>query len=592
MTTYTAPLDDLKFVIQHMVDFDQIQEKMDHDDLSWDVIEAVFEEASKISSQVLAPLNPVGDEEGSKLVDNVVKTPNGWKDAFKAVSEGGWVGLGSAPEYGGQGFPEVIAGAVSEMFQSANLAFSLLPLLNQGAGDALLRHGSDKLKETYLPKLISGEWTGTMNLTEPQAGSDLAAVRTKAVPNGDHYLISGSKIFISYGDHDMSENIMHLVLARTPDAPAGVKGISLFVVPKKLVNEDGSLGAANDLRAVSLEHKLGIHASPTCVMAYGDNEGAVGYLVGEENRGLEYMFVMMNRARFEVGMQGVSMAERAYQQAVAYARERVQGIPFNATPGDPIINHPDVRRLLMHMKSQTQAMRALTYWGGAQLDLAHHEEKPDQQKNYQAIAEFLTPVIKAWCTERGSEMTSLGLQVHGGLGFIEETGAAQYYRDARIITIYEGTTAIQANDFIFRKTVRDGGATAKGQLSLCEQEMEAIKEPSLQENKAKVAYGLSHCKTALDLVIERAKGNPAKIAATAVAYLDLWGYVMGGYLMLKGAAIAKKLLNEGAENKGFLESKIACCDFYVTHILPQGEACLNIVMDGTDAVWGLSNDQF
>lgn len=592
MTSYTAPLDDLKFVIQHMVDFDQIQEKSANENLSWDVVEAVFEEAAKISSQVLAPLNSIGDQQGSRMVDGKVVTPDGWKDAFKEITEGGWVGLGCSETYGGQGFPEVVAGAVSEMFQSANLAFSLWPLLNQGAGDALLRHGSDALKETYLPKLFNGEWTGTMNLTEPQAGSDLAAVRTKAVPNGDHYLISGSKIFISYGDHDMCDNIVHLVLARTPDAPEGVKGISLFVVPKMLVNDDGSLGQANDLRCVSLEHKLGIHASPTCVMAYGDQGGAVGYLIGEENRGLEYMFVMMNKARFEVGMQGVSLAERAYQQALAYAKERVQGVPFNGKPGDTIINHPDVRRLLMHMKSQIQAMRALTYWGGAQLDLAHYESNDTRKQTYQATAEFLTPVIKAWCTERGSEMTSLGIQVHGGLGFVEETGAAQFYRDARIITIYEGTTAIQANDFIFRKTLRDGGTTAQRLLSLWQEEIQAISEPALQENKAKVVCALSHCKTALDLVIERAKNNPAKIASTAVAYLDVWGYVMGGYLMLKAATIAKKQLQDGADNPAFLESKIACCDFYITHILPQGEASLNTVMDGADAVWGLSNDQF
>ncbi|NVK18343.1 MAG: acyl-CoA dehydrogenase [Methylocystaceae bacterium] len=592
MTTYTAPLDDLKFVIQHMVDFNQIQAKSHNENLSWDVIDAVLEEASKISSNVLDPLNTVGDQQGSKIVDGKVKTPDGWKEAFTEITEGGWIGLGSSEDYGGQGFPEVIAGAVSEMFQSANLAFSLWPLLNQGAGDALLRHGSEELKNTFLPKLVSGEWTGTMNLTEPQAGSDLAAVRTKAVPNGDHYLISGSKIFISYGDHDMCDNIVHLVLARTPDAPEGVKGISLFVVPKFLVNEDGSLGEANDLRAVSLEHKLGIHGSPTCVMAYGDKEGAVGYLVGEENRGLEYMFVMMNKARFEVGMQGVSLAERAYQHALAYAKDRVQGVPFNGKPGDTIINHPDVRRQLMHMKSQTQAMRALTYWGGAQLDLAHFESDEARQQTYQATAEFLTPVIKAWCTERGSEMTSLGIQVHGGLGFIEETGAAQYYRDARIITIYEGTTAIQANDFIFRKTLRDGGATAQRLLARFEQEIDAILDPALQESKNKLSCALRYCKTALELVIERAKHNPAKIASTAVAYLDVWGYVMGGFLMLKAAAVAQKEIQNGAENKAFLESKIACCDFYITHILPQGEACLNTVMDGTDAVWGLSNDQF
>ena len=592
MTNYSAPLDDINFVVRHMVNFAEIQEKSNNDNLDWDVIGAVFEEAAKLSSQVLAPLNTVGDQQGSRIVDGKVVTPDGWKDAFKAITEGGWVGLGSSEKYGGQGFPEVIGGAVAEMFQAANLSFSLWPLLNQGAGDAILRHGSDELKDTFLPKLFSGEWTGTMNLTEPQAGSDLAAVRTKAVPNGDHYLISGSKIFISYGDHDMCDNIVHLVLARTPDAPEGVKGISLFVVPKYLVNEDGSLGAANDLRAVSLEHKLGIHASPTCVMAYGDDEGAVGYLVGEENRGLEYMFVMMNRARFEVGMQGVSIAERSYQKAVEYAKERVQGVPFNGKSGDTIIKHPDVRRLLMHMKSQIQAMRAVTYLGGAMLDLAHIETNETRKANYQAEAEFLTPILKAWCTERGQEMTSLGLQVHGGLGFIEETGAAQYFRDARIITIYEGTTAIQSNDFVFRKTMRDGGETARRLLGRWKAEIRDISAPELQEGKAKLLRSFDHCNAALELMLERSKANPAKIAATAVAYLDTWGYVTGGYMMLKAASIATTQIQNGAENKSFLQSKVACAEFYISHILPQVEACSSVVMDGVDAIWGLSDDQF
>ncbi|WP_028878919.1 acyl-CoA dehydrogenase [Terasakiella pusilla] len=592
MSEYNAPLDDIKFVVKHLVDFAKIQEKSANDNLDWDVLDAVLEEAAKLSKNVLAPLNMVGDTQGSRIEDGKVITPDGWKEAYKAVTEGGWIGLGCSEEFGGQGFPETIAGTVSEMFQSANLAFSLWPLLNQGGGNAIENHASQGLKDLYLPKMFSGEWTGTMNLTEPQAGSDLAAVRTKAVPNGDHYLISGSKIFISYGDHDMADNIVHLVLARTPDAPEGVRGISLFIVPKILVNEDGSLGQPNDLRAVSLEHKMGIHASPTCVMAYGDNDGAIGYLVGEENRGLEYMFVMMNRARFEVGMQGVSLSERAYQHALAYAKDRVQGVPFNGKPGDTIIKHPDVRRLLMHMKSQTQAMRALTYLGGALLDLAHLESNETRQKDYQGEAEFLTPIIKAWCTERGQEMTSLGVQIHGGLGFIEETGAAQYYRDARITTIYEGTTAIQANDFAFRKTLRDEGATARRLLSKWEGEVKAISDPALQVNKEKVLKSLGYCATALDLLKKRAAANPAQIASTAVAYLDIWGYTIGAYLMVKSAAIAQQELTAADANKPFLTAKIACADFYITHILPQAEANLSIVMNGVDAVWGLSDDQF
>ena len=592
MTNYTAPLDDINFVIQHMVNFSEIQEKYNNDNLEWDVIGAVFEEASKLSSNVLSPLNAVGDQQGSRMVDGKVITPDGWKEAFKKITEGGWVGLGSSEKYGGQGFPIVIAGAVAEMFQAANLSFSLWPLLSQGAGDAILRHGSSELKDKFLPKLFSGEWTGTMNLTEPQAGSDLAAVCTKAIPNGNHYLISGSKVFISYGDHDMCDNIIHLVLARTPDAPAGVKGISLFIVPKIMVNEDGSLGEENNLRSVSIEHKLGIRASPTCVMAFGDNEGAVGYLVGKENHGLAYMFVMMNRARFEVGMQGVSMAERSYQKALDYAKERVQGIPFNGKSGDTIIKHPDVRRLLMHMKSQIQAMRALTYLGGGMLDLSHLETNDIRKVKSKAEAEFLTPILKAWCTERGCEMTSLGLQVHGGVGFIEETGAAQYYRDARIITIYEGTTAIQSNDFVFRKTLRDEGVTAKRLLSKWKAETHEILDTELQDAKAKILRSFDHCDAALALMMKRSKDSPAKIASTAVAYLDIWGYVIGGYLMLKAASIAKSQIQNGAENHSFLESKIACAEFYINHILPQAKACLNVVIDGVDVIWGLSDEQF
>ena len=461
MIPYSAPIQDMRFVLNEVVGMDRITSLPGYADATPDMVDAILDEAGKLASNVLAPINFSGDQEGAVLENGVVRTPKGFREAYRQYQEGGWNSVPFDPEHGGQGLPWTLAMAVQEMWQAANMSFALCPMLNQGAVEALTEHGSDALKEIYLGKLISGEWTGTMNLTEPQAGSDLAAIRTRAVREDGHYRISGQKIYITYGEHDFTENIIHMVLARLNDAPPGIKGISLFVVPKFLVNPDGSLGERNDLRCVSLEHKLGIHASPTAVMAFGDNDGAIGYLVGEENRGIEYMFTMMNNARMGVGLQGVAISERAYQQARDYARTRVQSRDMTDAKGEPvsIVRHPDVRRMLMTMRAQTEAARALTYYAVAALDVAKKHADPAEAAKGQAMADLLTPVVKAWCTDLGVENASTGIQIHGGMGFIEETGAAQYLRDVRITPIYEGTNGIQAIDLVLRK-MSDGGEMA------------------------------------------------------------------------------------------------------------------------------------
>src|ERR1700761_142645 len=463
MTDYVAPLADIRFTVTKLAGFDEVAALPGAEDVTLDLAESIFDEAGKFAGGVLGPLNVVGDKQGSRLENGVVRTPDGWADAYKGFVDGGWNSVPFSPDFGGQGLPWIVSIALQEMWTSANMAFSLCPMLTQGAVEAIPHHASDALKATYLPKLISGEWTGTMNLTEPQAGSDVGAVRTKAVKDGDHYLITGQKIFITYGDHEMTENIVHLVLARLPDAPAGVKGISLFIVPKYMVGEDGSVGQRNDLRCASLEHKMGIHASPTAVMAYGDNGGAIGYLVGEENKGLQYMFTMMNNARLAVGLEGVAIAERGTPRAANFARERVQSRDIAGTDATPvtIIHHPDVRRMLLTMKGLTEVSRALADLAAASTDVAKRHPDPAARQRRQAIVDLLIPIVKGWGTEVGSEVAAIGVQVHGGMGFIEETGAAQYMRDAKIAEIYEGTNGIQANDLIGRKLTRDGGVTAK-----------------------------------------------------------------------------------------------------------------------------------
>ena len=456
MSDYKAPTTDIHFVLKHIAALDKLANFSRFEEATEELVEAVITEAARLSSEVVAPSNRPADIQGARIENNAVSAADGLSDIYQQLIEGGWTSLSFSPEWGGQGLPSVLATAIQEMLMSANLSFSLCPMLTQGAIEAIDTHATDSLKQTYLPNMVSGQWTGTMNLTESQAGTDLAAVRTKAEPEGDHYRITGQKIFITWGDHDMTDNVIHLVLARLPDAPPGVKGISLFLVPKFMVNADGSIGERNDVYATALEHKLGIHASPTCVMSFGNNDGAIGYLVGEPNNGLACMFTMMNHARLTVGLQGVAISERAYQHAVSYAQERIQG-PTVSGPG-PIINHPDVRRMLMLMKALTEAQRALTYAAVSSMDVLHASEDKNEQQHHQARVDLLTPIVKGWCTEVAQEVASLGVQVHGGMGFIEETGAAQYFRDARILPIYEGTNGIQALDLIGRKFLRDRGS--------------------------------------------------------------------------------------------------------------------------------------
>lgn len=545
---YQAPTDDMAFVIRHVVDSQKISQLPGFEEFSDDVIEAVLEEAGKFNSGVISPLNTVSDEQGAVLGQaNAVTTSPGFKDAYEQYIEAGWNGLSGNPEYGGQGLPELLATATNEMLHSASMSFGLCPMLTAGAIHAIEHHGSEAQKQTYLPKLVSGHWAGTMNLTEPQAGSDLAAVTTKAVPAGDHYLISGIKIYITYGEHDLTENIVHLVLARLPDAPAGVKGISLFIVPKFLINEDGSLGERNDVKCISLEHKLGIHGSPTAVMSYGESGGAVGYLVGKPNEGLAYMFTMMNHARLNVGLQGVSIAERALQQALWYAYDRVQGKTL--IPGDqgnspaPIAFHPDVRRMLASMQCRVQAMRALAYEAAAQMDIAAASQDAEAAAAAQSRVDVLIPVVKGWCTEQSQDIASLGIQVHGGMGYVEETGAAQHLRDARITTIYEGTTAIQANDFIGRKILRDEGRAVCAlinEVSHTGAELTTSPEEAVARFGRQVQQAAQTLRDCVNWVLTHGKNDPAAVYFGSVPMLMLAGDVFGGWMMARAALASTK----------------------------------------------------
>ena len=530
---YRAPIADIEFAMQ-VAGVETLSRLPGYEDASPDVIGTIVEEAGKFASDVLAPLNVPGDRQGAQWHEQGVNTVDGWKAAYRQFAENGWVSLTSDPKYGGQGLPRLVAAAAMELWSAANMSFGLCPLLTQGAIDAIDSHGSEALKRTYLPKMVSGEWTGTMNLTEAQAGSDLASVRTSAAPDGDHYLIRGQKIFITYGEHDLSKNIVHLVLARTPDAPAGVKGISLFVVPKFLVGADGAVGARNDVHCVSIEHKLGIHASPTAVMAYGDKGGAVGYLVGEENKGLIYMFTMMNIARHNVGVQGYALADRAYQQARDFARERVQGpvLLASKTGGRAIINHPDIRRSLTLMRSQIEAMRLLAFECAVAFDHASHHEDADVRDFFQRRGELLIPLVKGWSTEVGTSLCSLGMQVHGGMGFIEETGAAQHLRDVRITPIYEGTTGIQANDLIGRKLARDKGQGV-AELVVAMRECHTGLPDSLDPA---IACSLTDCIDAVECTTEwmLSQDDPVLPAAAAVNYMMLMGFASGCWMMARG----------------------------------------------------------
>ena len=597
MSTYTAPIRDMKFVIKELVGLDDIAALPGCEEITPDLVDAVLEEAGNFATGVLDPINIPGDRIGAKLDKNAVTAAPGFKAAFKQFSEGGWTGLNCDPQYGGQGLPHIISAHTSEMWNSANMAFCLCPMLTAGVVAALMRHGSDQQKDMYLPNLVSGKWTGTMNLTEPQAGSDLSAVRTRAVPEGDHFRLHGTKIFITWGEHDMAENIIHMVLARTPDAPEGVKGISLFVVPKFMVNKDGTLGKRNDVNCVSIEHKLGIHGSPTCVMAYGEGEGAVGYLVGEENRGLEFMFTMMNFARLEVGIEGVAIAERAYQHALEYAKNRVQGREIGVKTGErvSIIHHPDVRRMLMSMKAQTEAMRALATLASAHLDKALLHPDKSERAASQALFDLLTPVVKGWCTEQSIEIASLGVQVHGGMGFVEETGAAQYLRDARITSIYEGTTGIQANDLVGRKVAYEKGATIKvviGQMRAFVAELDKVSHPALAAIHKSLSEGIDALGEATDWLLKTYASDMKAASAGAVPFLKLFGTVAGGWQMARAALIAKNRLDENSEDYDFYRAKLGTARFYADHILPLARAYKHEIVDGASSVLALEEAQF
>nr|WP_314630556.1 acyl-CoA dehydrogenase [uncultured Noviherbaspirillum sp.] len=595
--SYAAPLKDMLFVVNELANLPAVHALPGCEDATPETVEAVLEENAKFCGEVVAPLNVAGDREPSAWKNGEVTTTRGFREAFHAFGQAGWQGVQHPVEFGGQGLPKLVATPCIEMLNSANLSFALCPLLTDGAIEALLVAGSDAQKSTYLANLISGKWTGTMNLTEPQAGSDLALVRTRAVPQGDGtFKISGTKIYITYGEHDMAENIVHLVLARTPDAPEGVKGISLFVVPKFLVNADGSLGERNDVHCVSIEHKLGIKASPTAVLQFGDHGGAVGTLVGEENRGLEYMFIMMNAARFAVGMQGVAVAETAYQKAVAYARDRVQSRDLAGSPGPvAIIHHPDVRRMLMSMRAQTEGARALAYVTAAAYDAAHHSDDAAVRKQNQAFYEFMVPVVKGWSTEMSIDVASTGVQVHGGMGFIEETGAAQYYRDARILTIYEGTTAIQANDLVGRKTVRDGGATAKAilaQVRATEAELESAGSGDLATIRNQLAAGSKALEEVVDYIVGNMKSDIKGVFSGSVPYLKMAGIVLCGWQMARAALIAQRKLDSGEGDARFYQAKIATARFFADHLLSQAAGYRAAIVGGSAGVLALAEDQF
>jgi 3-(methylthio)propanoyl-CoA dehydrogenase len=584
---YRAPLRELRFVIEELLGAAQLASCPVLAEYSDELAVSVLEEAARFAQSVLDPLNKPGDTEGARWTPDGVATAPGFRDAYQQFAAGGWPQLGAPPEYGGQLAPQVLATAVQEFWASANLAFKLCPMLTHGAVHALELSGSPAQKQLFLPKMISGEWTGTMDLTEPQAGSDLGQVRTRAVPDGKRYRIFGQKIFITWGDHDMTSNTIHMVLARIEGAPPGVKGISLFIVPKWLVNEDGSLGARNEVRCVSIEHKLGIHASPTCVLAFGDQDGAEGYLVGEANRGLEYMFIMMNAARLSVGLEGYAMGERAFQHAVDWARTRIQGKPPVAQPGGPapIIHHPDVKRMLLTMKSTTEAARALALYAAFQLDLATYSGDTGQAAAAQLRTDLLIPIVKGWCTEIGNEMAAIGVQVHGGMGFIEETGAAQYVRDARITTIYEGTTGIQANDLLGRKLGRDRGAAMSLLLTDMSGELEGLSanDAVVSATRKAALESVGLLKGATGALLEMmGSPRPDRAMAVAVPYLKLCGYVVGGWLMARAAAIAGKH-KDGADGD-FYSSKLRTALFYAEQVLPVTIGLARIVTSGANSV--------
>ena len=578
MSTYRAPVEDMIFVLEEIAGREQVAALPGFEDASADLVAAIIEEAGKLGTEVLDPINQSGDREGCSIENGVVRTPKGFKEAYQKFIEGGWNSMPFDPEYGGQGLTWLVSTATSEIWHAANMSFGVCPLLTGGAAELLSAHGSDELKSKYLENMIAGVWTGTMNLTEPQAGTDLARIRTKATRDGDHYRISGQKIFITYGEHDFTDNIIHMVLARTPDGPEGIKGISLFVVPKFLVNDDGSLGARNDLRCASIEHKMGINASPTAVMLYGENDGAVGYIVGEENRGIEYMFTMMNNARLAVGLEGVAIAERAYQRARTFAEDRTQGRAIEGESKEPvpIIHHPDVKRMLLSMRAQTEATRALAYFVASNLDIAHRHDNPEIAHKAQAFVDLLTPVVKAWSTDVGVDVANIGIQIHGGMGFIEETGAAQHFRDARIAPIYEGTNGIQANDLVARKIGREGGVTAKLLIT----EMRSSLE-SMASSHAKMTAAIDALERATDWIVNNFENEPETALAGAVLYQRLMGITVGGWLMVRALEIVQKKRDQYPD---FADRKLASVRYFARYILIEADGLASAVIEGSSAI--------
>jgi len=583
---YRAPVREVRFVLEELLGAQRLAASAQLRDYSNELAQSVLEEAARFAENVLEPLNRPGDVHGARWTENGVVTAPGFREAYRQFVEGGWPALGAFPEFGGERTPRVLNSAVAEFWGSANLAFKLGPMLTHGAVHALELCGTPAQKQTFLPRMVRGDWTGTMVLTEPQAGSDLGQVRTRAVPAGDHYRLFGQKIFITWGDHDLTANIIHMVLGRIEGAPPGVRGISLFIVPKVLVKPDGSLGERNEVRCLSIEHKLGIHASPTCVLAFGEKDGAVAHLVGEPGRGLEYMFIMMNTARLSVGSEGYAVGERAFQRALEWARTRMQGKPPVAAPAGPvaIIHHPDVRRMLLMMKSQTEASRALTLYGAFQFDLAEYDADEQVRAAARTRGELLTPIIKGWCTEIGNEVAAIGVQVHGGMGFIEETGAAQYMRDVRITTIYEGTTGIQSNDLIGRKLARDRGAAMGALLAEMERELSAITGSDVMVEAVRRAAldGVAALGRATRSLLEALSSRPERAMAVSVPYLKLCGYVTGGWLLAKSAAIAAARA-QGAE-RDFYTAKLHTAAFYAAHVLPTATALARVVESGAASV--------
>lgn len=591
MPVYNAPIKEVSFVLNELLGFSKLSSIPAFSEANNELVTAVIEEAGKFAAQVFAPINQSGDVEHSRAKEGEVTTPKGFKEAYQLFVDNGWLSLAQSPEYGGQGLPFTVHMAAAEFFHSANTALALCPTLTAGAIDALMAHASDELKTTYLPKLISGEWNGTMNLTESHAGSDLSNLKTKAKDMGDHYRIKGQKIFITWGEHDMTDNIVHIVLAPLDDARAGVKGLSLFLVPKFLVNDDGSLGERNDVRVVSTEHKLGINASPTCVMSFGDDEGAIGYMIGKPGRGLACMFTLMNHARLEIGLEGAAISERSYQQALAYAQERIQGRDPETGESTTIIGHPDVQRMLMQMKSLTDAMRALCYDSAMSHDLRGHADTEEERAAHAKRFALLTPLTKAWCTELVNEVTSLGVQIHGGMGFIEETGAAQHYRDARIAAIYEGTNGIQANDLVGRKLVRDEGAGLAALIAEIEASLLGIDEQH-QYSLERFDQAKKDLQESAQFILNNVQSNAKFEGAVAYNFLMQMGYVLGAWYHLRSAQTASSQLADGALDVQFYQRKITASEFFITQLLPRAAAFRDAVIHGATVGVELSPQLF